>query len=53
MRIMDNVIRTQSDVDRLAGSVADVVVRADDNAWLDLDRIFDSVQVYSGGVRVA
>ena len=50
---MDNVIRTQSDVDRLAGSVADVVVRADDNAWLDLDRIFDSVQVYSGGVRVA
>jgi len=53
VRIMDNVIRTQSDVDRLAGSVADVVVRADDNAWLDLDRIFDSVQVYSGGVRVA
>ena len=50
---MDNVIRTQSDVDRLAGSVADVVVRADDNAWLDLDRIFDSVQVYSGGVCVA
>ena len=53
MRIMDNVIRTQSDIDRLAGNVADVVVRADDNAWLDLDRIFDSVQVYSGGVRVA
>ena len=50
---MDNVIRTQSDIDRLAGSVADVVVRADDNAWLDLDRIFDSVQVYSGRVRVA
>lgn len=53
MRIMDNVIRTQSDVDRLAGSFAAVVVRADYNAWLDLDRIFDSVQVYSGGVRVA
>lgn len=45
---MDNVIRTKSDVDRLIGSVADVVVRADDDTRLDLDHRFNSVQVYSG-----
>jgi len=50
---MDNVIRTKSDVDRLIGSVADVVVRAGDDTRLDLGHRFNSVQVYSGGVRVA